>query len=439
VLKIYEKLFKELEKNKVDYCIYKGLNHLSEDLNGDRGDIDILIDTKNLNSFENILNTNKFKKDMKNSFPIYYFGFDKDTHKYVMIDVDNKIRLGEKPYRPYFYFIDVEKIKKELKNSIWILAKEDYIPLMFLQRVTALSPKQKDLIELQELLVNKHNVKSGYVCSIIENMLDISWEEIETDIKDAKKWDILQKKYKKNILNSVQVDYKLLFQQKFQKVINLVIRMKNKILKTPPYKIRKKGHLVAFIGVDGAGKSSTIDYLLSLDYFKITGIKRVYFGNNEYWIPGLIWGLQNVKNRWLQIFFTLLAHIDRSFRSLIAYYYIKRGFIVVADRFYYDDFIGYEMTKKNVKPTKSIFKKFYRYILKPRLWIKPEVTIFLDVIPEVAYSRKQDYPFEVMLEVNKAYKKYMSNVDNVVVVDADKDQKIVYDKVISTILELDNR
>jgi len=439
VLKIYEKLFKELEKNKVDYCIYKSLNHLSEDLNGDRGDIDILIDTKNLNGFENILNTNKFKKDMKNSFPIYYFGFDKDTHKYVMIDVDNKIRLGEKPYRPYFCFIDVEKIKKELKNSIWILAKEDYIPLMFLQRVTALSPKQKDLIELQELLVNKHNVKSGYVCSIIENMLDISWEEIETDIKDAKKWDILQKKYKKNILNSVQVDYKLLFQQKFQKVINLVIKVKNKLLKTPPYKIRNQGYLVAFIGVDGSGKSSTIDYLLSLDYFKITGIKRVYFGNNEYWIPGLIWGLQNVKNKWLQIFFTLLAHIDRSFRSLIAYYYIKRGFIVVADRFYYDDFIGYEMTKKNVKPTKSIFKKFYRYILKPRLWIKPDVTIFLDVSPEVAYSRKQDYPFEVMLEVNKAYKKYMSNVDNVVVVDADKEQKIVYDKVISTILELDNR
>ena len=439
MLKIYEELFSELEKNEIDYCIYKGLNHLSEDLKGDRGDIDILIDNKNLNGFENILNTNKFKKDMKNNFPIYYFGLDKDTYKCVMIDIDNKIRLGEKPYRPYFYFIDIEKIKKELKNSVWILANEDYIPLMFFQRSTASSPRQKDLVELQELLVNKHNVKNGYMCSIIESMLNVSWEEIEADIKDAKNWDILQKKYKKNILNSIQVDYKLLFQQKFQKVTSLAIRVKNKFLKTPSYKIRNQGYLVAFIGVDGAGKSSTIDYLLGLDYFKVTGIKRVYFGNNEYWIPGVTWGLQNAKNRWLKIFFALLAHTDKSLRSLIAYYYVKRGFIVVADRFYYDDFIGYEMTKKDVRATKSIFKKFYRYIFKPRIWIKPDMTIFLDVSPKVAYSRKQDYSFEMMLEVNRVYKEYMPSVDNVVIVDTDKEQKIVYDKVVSTISALDNR
>ena len=58
-------------------------------------------------------------------------------------------------------------------------------------------------------------------------------------------------------------------------------------MKYPSNKIRNRGFLVAFVGVDGAGKSSTVEYIENLEFFKNTGIKRVYFGNNEYWIPGL--------------------------------------------------------------------------------------------------------------------------------------------------------
>ena len=439
MLKIYTELFAELEKNKVDYCIYKGLNHLDEDLNGNRGDIDVLIDNNSLSDFENILNSNNFKKDMKKNFPIYYFGLDKETDKYVMVDIDNKIRLGEKPYRPYFHLVDIHELKKELRNGVWVLADEDYIPLMFFQRTTALAPKQKDLIELQTLLANEHTIQNGYMCSILENMLDASWEDIEEDIINAKDWDVLQKKYKTKILKSVKVDYTLLFQQKFQKIINLARRVKNKFFKVPPYKIRKKGYLVAFIGVDGAGKSSTVEYIETLDYFKYTGIKRIYFGSNEYWIPGVVWGLSNAKNRWIKMFFVLLSHADRSLRSVYAYYYIKRGYVVIADRFYYDNFIGYEMTKESIKPTKSIFKKLYRNIFKPRIWIEPDLTIFLDVSPDVAYSRKQDFSYKTMLEVNQAYKNYMPNVKNVVIVDADQNQKSIYHKVVSQMLKLDNK
>lgn len=439
MLEIYHYLFSKLHQNKVDYCIYKGLDHLDEDLNGNRGDIDILINDNPINNFDDIICDSNFKKVLGKTFPFYYFGLDYQTNKFVMVDLDNKIRLGEKPYKPYYYFIRIDKLKKEFRDDVWVLDNQDYIPLMFFQRVTALAPKQDSLVELQKLLVDQYDIDNGYICSILENMLDTSWEEIEKDIINAKDWDVLQKKYKTKILNNVQVDYKLLFQQKFQKIINLARRVKNKLFKAPSYKIRKQGYLVAFIGVDGAGKSSTIDYLLGLDYFKITGIKRVYFGNNEYWIPGVTWGLQNAKNKWLKMFFAILAHFDRSFRSLIAYYYVKRGFIVVADRFYYDNFIGQEMTKKDVRPTKSIFKKFYRYIFKPRIWIKPDKTVFLDVSPDVAYSRKQDYSYEMMLVVNKAYKYYMSTVNNVVIVNADSDQDVIYNEVVSHILKLDNR
>ena len=438
MLEIYEKLFKELENNKIDYCIYKGLNHLEEDLNGQRGDIDILIDKQSVSLFDKILYTCSFTKVLKNSFPFYYFAQDKTTNKFVMVDMDVKIRLGEKPYRPYCYVIDTNKLKKELKNEVWILSSQDYIPLMFFQRTTAPYPRQEDLLELQNLL-QKSDFPSGYICKILENIIYTSWENIKNDILNAKEWKILQDKYKTTILQNIDVDYWLLFKQKMKYSISLLKRVTNKLLKLPSYKIRQKGFLVAFIGVDGAGKSSTVDYILNLDYFKYTGIKRIYFGNNEYWIPGVVWGLNNAKSKVTKILFSLLAHFDRSLRSLYAWYYIQKGYIVIADRFYYDNFIGEEMTKKSRKPATSILKKIFRFIFKPRLWIQPDLTIFLDVSPDVAYKRKQDYSYEMMLEVNKAYKEYMPKVKNVVIVNADAKQECIYTEVISHMLKLDRK
>ena len=439
MLKIYQHLFDDLEQNKVEYCIYKGLNHLEEDLNGDRGDIDILINDKSINCFDRILYGSNFKKVLKKNFPFYYFGIDNQTEKFAMIDLDNKIRLGEKPYKPYYYFICIDKLKKEFKNNVWVLDNQDYIPLMFLQRVSMIEPKKDNLVELQKLLNDHDDIDKGYVCKVLEDIVRVSWNVVERDIMHAQDWIELQEKYKSKILKNVKVDYKLFFKQKLRLVIYLIKRAKNKIFKAPSYKIRRKGYLVAFIGVDGAGKSSTVDHILNLDYFKYTGIKRIYFGNNEYWIPGVTWGLNNAKNRWLKMFFALLAHADKSLRSLKAYYYIERGYIVVADRFYYDDFIGREVNKEKIKPTKSILKKIYRKIFEPRVWIQPDLTIFLDVSPDVAYRRKQDFSYETMLMVNKAYKNYMPNVDNVVIVDADENQEYIYSKVVSHMLKLDNR
>lgn len=439
MLKIYQQLFSKLHHEKIDYCIYKGLSHLDEDLDGNRGDIDILISDNTMNDFDKIICSSNFKKVFKNTFPFYYFGLDRQTNKFVMVDVDNKVRLGEKPYKPYYYFVNTDKLKKDFRDNVWVLDNQDYIPLMFLHRVTTLSPKQENLLELQRLLADQNDINNGYICKILENTLKTPWDLIEQDIVNAHDWQELQKKYKNKILNNVLTDYKLLYRQKFQRVTSLIKRIKNKIFKTMSYKIRKQGSFIAFIGVDGAGKSSTIEYILHLDYFKYTGIKRIYFGNNEYWIPGVLWGLNNAKNRWLKMFFTLLAHVDKSLRSLIAYYYIERGYIVVADRFYYDDFIGQEMNKKKLRPTRSILKKIFRKILEPRIWLEPDLTIFLDVSPDVAYSRKQDFSYEIMLEVNKAYKTYMPSVNNVVIVDADNKQEYVYNKVISYLLQLDNR
>jgi thymidylate kinase len=89
--------------------------------------------------------------------------------------------------------------------------------------------------------------------------------------------------------------------------------------------------------------------------------------------------------------------------------------------------------------TRKTAKSYIGYLIKPRMWKKPDVSIFLDVSPEVAYERKQDYSFEKMLEVNKAYKDYMHAVDGVKIVDADQTVDGVRRDVIRLIKEHDSQ
>ena len=236
----------------------------------------------------------------------------------------------------------------------------------------------------------------------------MDWNVVSQDILKSQTWQELKEKYLMQVVKNVNQNSQLLFNQKYKFLFSKMKGIQRR-LKIPFYKIRDKGFLVAFVGVDGAGKSSSVEYVQNLDFFKNTGIKRVYFGNNEYWIPGLQRLLKKeVKNKFLKLLLGTLSLVDRQLRVLIALYYIQLGNIVLADRYIYDDEIGRVQNKeKNNK--KPLIKRIYQKIFGVKMWKKPELTIFFDVSPEVAYSRKQDYSFEKMLEVNKAYKDYIAN------------------------------
>jgi len=430
MLKAYKQLFDELNHNNINYIIYKGLNHIDKDLEGERGDIDLLID--DLQDFEKIIKNERWCKVLEKNYPYYYFKLDKE--KNLMLDVENRIRLGDKPYRPYYFNIDLNKFKTVDYKGIQVLSYEDYIPLLFLMRIASSSNEKVNLVELQELIKTKKT--NGYMQQIAEKLTESSWEEIERDVLEVDNLQDLKEKYKKSILQNSQVDNKFLFLQRFKFLIGKLKSIKIKIFKIPPYTVRKKGYLVAFMGNDGAGKSSSIDFIKEMDYFKYTGIKRIYFGNNEYVIPFLNYLMRkSYKNRLLVLFFGLLGYFDKQIRSLIAQYYIKIGCIVLADRYFYDEIISREYPKNTIK--KGKLKLLFGWLIKPRMLIKPKITIFLDVDPEVAYSRKQDYEYELVVENIQKYRIFLSKIDEVIKIDANQEQSKVLNDVIMSIYEQD--
>ncbi|QLE78514.1 hypothetical protein FLM55_01655 [Francisella sp. Scap27] len=444
MLKIYKDIFDQLNRNNVQYCVYKSLNFLQEDLKGNRGDIDILIDKKDLDVFTTTLKKKSVFLSFKSDKPYYFIGIDQQTHKFILIDLNTNIQFGPKPYKPFHVNIDFDKLKIVKFNQLLLLSDNDYIPLMFLMRILSLSEKQQDLNEIKEYLINT-SIQDGYIKTLVESIVGDDWQNIVVNILKSASWKDLKGHYSRLVQDNVNTDNILYLKQSFRYFLTKMAAVKNRIFKKPNYRIRKRGCLIAFVGVDGAGKSSTIEYVCNLKFFNLTGIKRVYFGNNEYWIPGLLWLLEKqYKNKYLRLLLSTLVLVDRKLRIYIAKYYMLMGNHVVADRYFYDDLIGKELNKDKRVEKKGSLKKvlvwLYTKLFRVNSIIKkPDVTIFLDVSPDVAYQRKQDYSYEKMLEVNKAYKDYMYNIDEVKVVDTDMSQKEVYTSVVDIIIDLDKK
>jgi thymidylate kinase len=182
---------------------------------------------------------------------------------------------------------------------------------------------------------------------------------------------------------------------------------------------RARGAIVAFIGVDGAGKTSAIHNLLSDPGYHIAHAKRIYFGSAEYWIPGLFWLYRRINIipvlRYFPIF---IMQIDRQLRVFLAMYYKYMGNIVLCDRYYYDDIVGHRLAIDGVKSLP--FSRRLKTFLRPRMVWRPDLTIYLDVDPAVAYRRKQDYPFEHVERATDLYRKVMAAFPEAVFVDANR-------------------
>ena len=453
MLEIYQQLFKELKKTQISCYVYKGLDHLPQDLDGERGDLDIIVNRADFPEFKEVLFRVGFMMVRTRNAPYYFFSRDPATGRFVMVDAETSLRFGRKPRRAFRLNSDWTRIQMDEQLSVPVIAEPDYIPLMLMMRLTSASPKPADFEEIKNSL-STHGVeffRDSYLGSLADSINSKGGVSLLEAATFATGWKKLQDAYRTKLLRMIAGGALPCEWLKWkERTGSLILRWKARLrhlFKLPPNVVRKRGWILAFIGVDGSGKSSLVDSILEDYYFKTTGVRRVYFGSNEYWIPGVL-RLHGFLHRLLRPIPVirgipgLLLNLDRQLRVLFALYYRFQGKIVLCDRYYHDDEIGRRIQeKKQVQPSeKTMFSRLKQFLIditRVRMLVQPDLTFFLDVSPDVAYERKQDYPFETMLEVNKEYKEYMKTRDKTVIINADLSQSEVRRQVIAHIMNLE--
>ncbi|AWR98502.1 dTMP kinase [Metallosphaera hakonensis] len=139
-----------------------------------------------------------------------------------------------------------------------------------------------------------------------------------------------------------------------------------------------KGHVIAFEGIDGSGKSSQAKLLK--DWLESRTDVYLTEWNSSDWIHEVIKEAKK-KNLLTPLTFSLIHatdFADRYERLILPMY--TTGFTVVSDRYYYTAY-----ARDSVRGVSMDWvKRLYSYALKP------EITFFIRVTPEVALSRLKE-------------------------------------------------
>ncbi|HVS79302.1 MAG TPA: hypothetical protein VHD84_03385 [Candidatus Saccharimonadales bacterium] len=371
MLTVYRELFKILDKNSITYSAFKSLEHLQEDLDGERGDVDIWFAQKDKSraisaarraGFFNV----RWASTKRPAFIMA--GWDIPSGKKVLLHIHLKpIAIKKRSLLPLFFTYNLPP-KPDKPKQVPKQPSAGWVERFEADRKSLKS--QNDLWLLKQLLSGGRKIK--------------------------------------------QLNFKFSFFNTFALYPTYIRRF---VFNGGRYPIRRKGLFIALVGVDGSGKSTAVENLGKSDFLRTTqGVNVKYFGNNDFWIPGLNKSFGAVKGLNPKTLIVLgLSVLDRKLRVLPAYITKLRGRVVICDRYFYDQNI--------VDPTAKYLKnRFLKALLNPFIqWmpVKPDLTLYLRISPEAAYKRKQDYGFEKVQAMCAAYDELLLKRPEVIAIDAE--------------------
>jgi thymidylate kinase len=222
---------------------------------------------------------------------------------------------------------------------------------------------------------------------------------------------------------------------------------------------------VALIGPDGAGKTTIgrrIEYALPLP------VKYVYMGVNldssNHMLPTtrLIKALKRmrgaapdtagppdpkrVRKRPKGLVKGALASAksglrmanrigEEWFRQGLAWYYQRRGNIVLFDRHFFSDYYAYDIASAHTD--RRLSDRFHGFMLN-RVYPRPDLVIYLDAPAEVLFARKGEGTIEALERRRQEYMSLRSVVKHFAVVDATQPEEAVARDVTDLIWEFYN-
>ncbi|NUO80856.1 hypothetical protein HUU05_12325 [candidate division KSB1 bacterium] len=310
--------------------------------------------------------------------------------------------------------------RRRREGGYYHLSLEDELLTLFLHNVLGkaeIQAKHRDrLFALFEARLDENYIAEHLRRFGIAEIFAEARREFVTLARDI----TLVEKYRRRILGRLQHHPKMNAVRQFQ------IRVRERLEK---WIGGKRGALIAFIGPDGCGKSA-ITTALHEEFRRATiATDVVYLGpwgqhrlplhdimrklNIKPYSPKeksgtAAAGHLNAMRRFVYfckgtVFYLLLA-VELWFRYYaLALPRLRRGRIVLADRYIYDLMIGY----KN-RPLHS-HQRLRRWLC--RRYPKPDLAILLDAAPEVIYQRKPQFEVSQLDDIRRRYHELRQTFD----------------------------
>jgi len=427
MLSTIKTLFSTLKEAQVQYCIYKGFERLERDFSTAEHDIDIMVSKADKSRLDKILKQSQFKRVL---FPVpvhhqLYIGYDLRSARRIIIDVVSVVRFGPKPARPWICPLAEALLARRVWDEQFqcYRLRDNDIPWMLCLQLIANPNSTSADAKIQFLSEYwSAGAKESPLGQWLANQLQLSLSDLSKKIQLPSKdnvWQTFQYKMANAMTNTIRKKVQI----GWRRLNHFALQVRSKISRQiggPPMRVRKRGALFVMVGIDGSGKSTQVNFFLQHPYFQMTGIKRLYLGSGEFWLPGFnrlmnYFLKQKQPNKILKAIVVLLKFVDRRLRLFTVMYYRLRGNHVLCDRYFYDDLI---FIRSKAYQQRSTFVRGIAKIMYGWLGIRPAKTFFLNISPENAYQRKQDYDLATVAHMIEQYRDILPQRKEVMTIDA---------------------
>jgi thymidylate kinase len=337
--------FKYLNKHYSDYAVVGDLSDFPKKITSD---IDIYINFKKINEIKNFIKRFSIKRKLnisnilKHEHNSYFFVLSKkfkNDYFYIHIDICNSFTSKNVELMD---FSTLKKKKVILQNTYYLtLTKKDNTYYYFIKKVL------KGHINNLGYNYLKKNLKSLYS----NNLLNLKHKKLISNIFKYKNYS----KFIENInilRNIVTKDCKRNYIKELRRIF---------------FRTRfKTGLHVAFIGVDGSGKSTQINHTLK------SNLPFFFRGTNVYHLYNKLTGLKNKKIQPYQKTygrFLSLLKIFYLFSRFLKFYYIDimllktKSFLLINDRCHFDVMI--DPKRFGINHSFAILNLIFKFLPKP--------------------------------------------------------------------------
>lgn len=297
-------LFAELNRRGISYCVWKGFGHIEEALAGET-DIDLLVDRRHATAFRSIISAHGCKPIISppgKQFPSLedYLGFDPARGSCYHLHVHYRLLMGESLVKSYRLPLEEPVLAgAQLRKGIKVIAPEMEIVIKVIR--VLLKYRYRDAVK-DILKVRRPGLSAGKLADLHALLAQTDREEITKTLKGHLPYltgsvifsflKLIERqpragptiyRMRRTVKRNLKIFRRLYDWKKIYKYFRADFYRRFGVFRRhfAGKKLATGGLLVAFVGIDGSGKSTMIEEIRCWLSWKLE-VETIYLGSGDH-------------------------------------------------------------------------------------------------------------------------------------------------------------